>query len=78
VAAASRSCGTIGPGGELDLGGYPAFLPRNLALRTRAEAAQIIEGVDARGMTVVPKDLQGVSSYQFCALRFQRFDAEHR
>jgi hypothetical protein len=29
-------------------------------------------------MTIVPKDLEGISSYQFCALRFQRFDAEHR
>jgi hypothetical protein len=28
-------------------------------------------------MAIVPKDLQGISSYQFCALRFQRFDTEH-
>jgi hypothetical protein len=28
-------------------------------------------------MTIVPKDLQGISSYQLCALRLQRFDTEH-
>ena len=28
-------------------------------------------------MPIVPKDLEGVSSHQFCALRFQRFNAEH-
>ena len=28
-------------------------------------------------MAIVPKDLQGISSYQFCALRFQWFDTEH-
>jgi hypothetical protein len=27
-------------------------------------------------MTIAPKDLKGVSSYQFGALRSQRFDAE--
>jgi hypothetical protein len=29
-------------------------------------------------MTIVPEDLQGISSYEFGALRFQRFDTEHR
>ena len=28
-------------------------------------------------MTVVPKDLKGVSAYEFCALRPQRLDTEH-
>jgi hypothetical protein len=28
-------------------------------------------------MTVVPKDLKGISAYEFCALGFQRFDTEH-
>jgi hypothetical protein len=28
-------------------------------------------------MAIVPKDLQGISPYQFCALGFQRLDTEH-
>jgi hypothetical protein len=52
--------------------------PRYLALRTRAEAAQVVEGIDTGRMTIVPKDLESISSYKFCAVRFQRFDTEHR
>jgi hypothetical protein len=29
-------------------------------------------------MTIVPKDLQGISSYQVGALRLQHFDTEQR
>jgi len=52
-------------------------LPGKIALRARAQVAQVIEGINSCGVAIVPIDLEGVTSDQFRALWLQRLDAEH-
>jgi hypothetical protein len=70
--------GLAGSGRQMEVWSKLGSLPRSRALRARAETAQIIERVNAGGMTVVPIDLHSISSYEFCAVRFQRFDTQQR
>jgi hypothetical protein len=48
------------------------------ALGTRAQAAKIIEGIDATRVPVVPEDLQSIAAYQFGPIGLQRFPGKYR